>query len=368
MLNAAGHRRGPVAQLCAHDGSVRRWPGREPVEFAHPQLAALQRLSRAHHHLPRARTDFDHVHPAVEATAQSAALAHGEGSVALVAAHDPPTGVQQVAGPERVVALAEPAPQQVAVVTGGHEANLLRLGLGRGDEVEFAGAGAHLGLGEFAQREPQARQQRAGQAPQEVGLVLGRVASPEESRLAVHDPGPHVVPGSHGIAPEQRPPSQKIPELGVGIAPDAGVGCATARVLRDEIVDDVAGELLLHVEDVVGDAQRVGDPARVHDAVEPAAGARRSRLLLVAEGFHGRADELVALLGQQRGRHRGVDPSGHGHQDPLGGHPQPPPAPASARARFTISMVRRAASLTSAEVVVRPRLKRTEARPSAPSP
>ena len=285
-----------------------------------------------------------------------------------MATDDPSAGVHQVAGPERVVAAAELAPQQVAVVACGHEADLLRLGLGGGDEAEFAGAGANLGLGEFAQRESQPGQQRAGKAPQEVGLILRRVAAPEESRLPVHDPGPHVVSGSDGIAAEQLSPPQQVPELGVGIATDAGVGRAAARVLRDEVVDDVAGELILHVEDVVGDAQRIGDPARVHDAVQPAAGARRSRLLLVAEGLHGRADELVALLGQQRGRHRGVDPSGHGHQDPLGGHRQAAPAPARARARVTISTVRRAASLTSAEVVVRPRLKRTEASPSASSP
>ena len=266
------------------------------------------------------------------------------------------------------MALPQLPPQQVAVVAGGHEADLLRLGLGRGDEAEITSVGAHLGLGELTQRKPQPGQQRAGKAPQEVGLILGRVTSPEERRLPAHDPGPHVVSGSDGIAPEQLSPPQQVPELGVGIAPDAGVGRASARVLRDEVVDDVAGELLLHVEDVVGDVQRIGDPARVHDAVESAAGARRSRLLLVAERLHGRTDEPVALLGQQRRRYRGVDPSGHGHQDPLGGHLQTAPAPASARARVTISMVRREASLTSAQVVVRPRLKRTEASPSASSP
>ena len=285
-----------------------------------------------------------------------------------MAPHDPAPGIHQIARPERVVARAQTSAQQVAVVAGGNETDLLRFGLGRGDETHRARARSDLRLGELAQRKPESRQQRAGKTPEEVGLVLPGVASAEEGGLPVHDAGPHVMPGSDGVATEQRAAPEQIPKLGVRIAPDAGVGRASARILGDEVVDDVAGEFLLHVEDVVGYSQRAGDPARVHDAVEPATGARGSRFLLVAERLHGRADELMAPLGQQRGRDRGVDPPGHGHQDPLPGHGQWRPASATARARVTMSMVRRDASATSADVVVRPRLKRTDASPSTSWP
>jgi hypothetical protein len=76
--------------------------------------------------------------------------------------------------------------------------------------------------------------------------------------------------------PSIAPALQEVAELGVAVAAHARVRRAPRGVLGHEVVDHVAREVALHVEDVVRDAQAVGDPLRVHDPVQTAAGLRRA--------------------------------------------------------------------------------------------
>ena len=114
-------------------------------------------------------------------------------------------------------------PQRVAVVAARDEADLLALGLvGRG-ETEAASHVPNLGLGQLAEREPGVLELVLAQAVQEVGLVLVRVARPEQPRPAVRpDVAAGVVPGRDRLAVVQvaRPAEQRA-ELHVRVAVDA---------------------------------------------------------------------------------------------------------------------------------------------------
>src|SRR5690606_33578292 len=104
------------------------------------------------------------------------------------------------------------------------------------------------------------------------------------------------------------------------------------------------------VEDVVVDAELVGDPAGVVDVGHRAA----ARVGLAAPQLHGDADDLVALLLEERGRDRGVDAARHGDQDPHAGAPEDE----NARRRSTAAGTASSAASTSASVLDQPSERR----------
>ena len=107
--------------------------------------------------------------------------------------------------------------------------------------------------------------------------------------------------------------------------------------------DDARVEVVGEVEDVVHDAELLGDPAGVLDVAHRAA----ARVTRAAPELHGGAHDVVTLLQQQRGRDRGVDATGHGDED------------LHARRRATASATTEAARSTSASVVVAPSDRRS---------
>ncbi len=129
------------------------------------------------------------------------------------------------------------------------------------------------------------------------------------------------------------------------VAEGAGDGRAAGEVLGDEGLDDVGLEALLLVDEVVRDAELLGDAAGVVDVVDGAAAALHGlghafvagEAALVPE-LQGEADEGVALLAQESGDGRGVDAAGHGDGDGFGlcgvGHACPPPSPPLLRKIF----------------------------------
>src|SRR5438132_10728412 len=54
------------------------------------------------------------------------------------------------------------------------------------------------------------------------------------------------------------------------VAANTGVGCSTAAVLLNEIVDDVAAERVAEVDDVVRDVERGADATGILDRAERA--------------------------------------------------------------------------------------------------
>ncbi len=173
----------------------------------------------------------------------------------------------------------------------------------------------------LADRKPRRRELLGRQVPQEVGLVLGRVETLAEHPAARRRVrlGPHVVSRRDRVAGE---PSGAFPErreLDLGVARGARDRRLPGQIGGDEGAHDVAAELLLEVEHVVADSQRPGDAARVGQIVQRAASAGAAGLARVIPELHREADDLVALLLQEKRGDRGIDPARHGDGDAHGG-------------------------------------------------
>ena len=125
-----------------------------------------------------------------------------------------------------------------------------------------------------------------------------------------------------------------------------GLGVRPAACSPDVGRHDVAVELLGQVEDVVVDAELLGHPAGVLDVGDRAA----ARVRLAAPELERGADDLMALLHQERGRDGGVDASRHGHEHPHADQCATGAQPARRSAATTPGTTARARS-TSASVV-----------------
>jgi hypothetical protein len=109
----------------------------------------------------------------------------------------------------------------------------------------------------------------------------------------------------------------------VVVAERAGDRRAAGEVLVDEGTDHILLEALLLVDDVIGDAEVLGDAAGVVDVIQrtAAAGLRSVRDAVLAgqaglvPELEREADDGVAGLGEHGRNRRGVDPSGHGYGD-----------------------------------------------------
>ena len=211
------------------------------------------------------------------------------------------------------------------------------------------------------------------QAVQEVGLVLVRVARPQETRPPVGaDVTARVVPGRDGLALVQvASPTEQRTELHVGVAVDAGRGRLAAQVGIEEWLQDARVELALEVHDVERDVELGGDPAGVVGGVERAAALLE---LGVAVGDvvepHPDADDLVALRMEECRRDGRIDSARHRDQDPThAGTPCPSGSAVTATLPSRIEATTRgttsAATATSSSVVVRPSERRSAPRASS---
>ena len=121
-------------------------------------------------------------------------------------------------------------------------------------------------------------------APLEMGSTRGVVSDAD------------VVTGGDVVEPQRIGAAQETVELEVTVALDARVRCLAGLVRSDIGVDHVAGEVVTEVEDVMGDAQVIGDPTGVVDV-----GHRTTTAVaLAAPQLHRDADDLVPLFEQER--------------------------------------------------------------------
>ena len=94
-----------------------------------------------------------------------------------------------------------------------------------------------------------------------------------------------------------------------------GTGVSPDEVALGEAVDHRLPETGLVVEDVVRDAERLGDPARVVDVLAGAAGALAMGRGAVVVELERDADDVVALLREERRDHGRVDAARHRDDD-----------------------------------------------------
>ena len=320
-----GDRRRAVAQLDRLHLGGRRVQAR----VAHAHVARRQRGPRADGHGVGARVGAHHVERLRRAAdLQAAALADGELMRAAVAPQDAPGDVDDVAR-----ALAQPAVagQERRAPGTGQEAQVLRVGRGRHRQLVLGGDRAHLRLLEVAEREAQARERRARQPGEHVGLVLGRVGGQAQQALGR---AARVVPGGQRGGADAVGEGEHGVQAHVAVAAHARVGGQPGGVVGQPRLDDAGAELVAQVEGEVREAHAVGDGARPgHRA------GRAARALGVVVGVapqlegDGRRPRPAAQRGDG-----GVDAAAHGHQRALGidrrpRRRRPPRGPAPARAR-----------------------------------
>jgi len=185
-----------------------------------------------------------------------------------------------------------------------------------------------------AEREESVGELFLGEAEEEVGLILGAVGGAFEnpaiaSGVELVD---GVVAGGDAGCADGAGGLEKLVELEVVVAERAGDGRAASQVLVDKGLDDVALEAGLLVDNVVGDAEVLGDAAGVIHIIERAAATGLRSLCRVGDSalagqtglvpqLKGEADDGITGLGEHSRDRRGVDSSGHGYGDGFGlGH------------------------------------------------
>ena len=171
---------------------------------------------------------------------------------------------------------------------------------------------AHLALGHGAQREHQGGKLGARGGKEEVALVALAVAGPVELGSGGTGPQLDIVPGGERLGVELLRRGQQLAELDLLVAGDTRNRRLAGNVAVGEGLHDRRLEALLVVEDVVGDAELVGHPARVVNVLAGAAGPAPPHGLAVVVELQGDADDVVPLLLEQGSRHRRIDAAGHG--------------------------------------------------------
>ena len=149
--------------------------GGQPVQLPDRDATDFEQLPRPHHDLARRGPDLENVVPFRAPPADALALPDGKPGVAAVPPQNAAPRVHDGAGREGGMGRQQLRRQQVPVVSGGHEADLLGFRLVGGLQPQLPRPRANLRLGEFAQREVKETQEVGREPPEKVGLVLGAV-------------------------------------------------------------------------------------------------------------------------------------------------------------------------------------------------
>ena len=96
-----------------------------------------------------------------------------------------------------------------------------------------------------------------------------------------------------------------------------GIGRFAAAIGLGKILDYFLLKSAFVIEDVMRDAEPLGDARGVMDILTGAAGALAPQRRAMVVKLQGDADHLEPALDQQRGSDRRVDPARHRHDDPV---------------------------------------------------
>ena len=146
-----------------------------------------------------------------------------------------------------------------------------------------------------------------------IGLVLCHVDAllqQKTSRRVLRNT--RIVARRHILRAELARPLQQPLEFHIAVAGDAGIRRAPARILIKEIVDNFLLKQLAEVHGIVRNADNLAHTARiVHAAQAAAATVAVLRLAALLRETHRHADDLIALLHQQRRRQRTIHAPRH---------------------------------------------------------
>ena len=250
--------------------------------------------------------EFDDVERFGRGDAEAFALADGVEFDAVVPPQDAAMDVHDVAG----VFLDEfGLLEEAAIVFVGHEADFHALFFVGGLEMAFAGDFAGVALGHVAEREEGAGELFLFEREEEVALVFARVFAflEEEAVGTLFDAG--KVAGGNVLGAKLSGAADECAEFEFFVAHDARVGRAASFVFFGEVVDDLLLEIFGFVDQVIGDAEFVGDGAGIHDGLRAAAFVFGARDAILGPEFEGDADDVVALFEQKGGGSGGIDAS-----------------------------------------------------------
>jgi len=260
------------------------------------------------------RINVDDVDGTAMAAAKALALADGVEFNALVVAHEGAVLEIDAAGVK--ILFSEVRFEERGVVIAGNEADFLAVFLVVGFEAHLFRNRPDFRLGQAAKGEDGAGQLLLPQAEEEIGLVLAFINGAQESGTAfslMFDAG--VMAGGDVGRAERAGLGQEIAKLELFVAHDTRVGGASGAVFAGEVIDDHFLKLIRLVDDIVGNAERVGDATRIGHGLGAAAFILSARDAILGPDLHGDADHIVALLLEEVGRNGGIDAAAHAEQD-----------------------------------------------------
>ncbi len=154
----------------------------EPVDVAQPDTARAQRLARTDHDSPGGGVEPHHIERRAGGDAETTPLADGEMNDAVMMAEHPAAEIDDFARTRG----ARPQPfDDVGVMPGRHEADVLTvLFIGNG-QLEAARQFARFRLAAFAERESQQIELRRRGGEQEIALIAFSLAGAIERPAAV---------------------------------------------------------------------------------------------------------------------------------------------------------------------------------------
>ena len=219
---------------------------------------------------------------------------------------------------------AQAALEEAPGIAVGDEAHVVAVRLVRDAEAAIGGFLADLVLGGVAEREHGPPQLLTGQHGQHVRLVLSGVDAahkPRQLRCSGNRLEPRVMASADRVEAERHRPVEHSRELDLLVAAQARIRRVAARVLVDEVLDDILVEPVGHVPDVERNADDVRGPARVAGVFERAAATRPAPVRArVARQRQVDAGDVVASLGGPRRRDGRVDAAGHGSKHTQSSH------------------------------------------------
>ncbi len=175
----------------------------------------------------------------------------------------------------------------------------------------------NLALRQVAEREAKKLELLASRAVEKVALVARRVGTLVQlDPPAVHDP-PDIVARREAVGAEFLRELHEVHELHALVAERAGHGSPATGIFVGEMLDHAFAEAAFIIEDVMRDAEPVGDGASIIYVLPRAAGTGALRRLAVVVELQGHADHFGAGPRGERGHDRAVDAAGHGDDDPL---------------------------------------------------
>ena len=202
------------------------------------------------------------------------------------------------------------------IITIGHKADVLTIGLGRNHQSRRFSQPAYLGLFHAAQGKAQIVKLRLAGAVEKIALVTGGVHGAMQFRSGCRFDSPHIVSRRQTIRAKIPCHRQKVGKFRSHVTADAGDGGAALHIVFGKLLDHALPKAAFVVENIMGNPQPVGHGAGIADVVAGATGTFALDRFAVVIKLKGDADDLCAACRGHGRHHRTVDTARHGDNDP----------------------------------------------------